>query len=193
MYDCTGEDGDERLSPVPSGQPRKVWSANAGLRPDGRRTRGSNRFLLLARVAAFEFGFRPHLMQAPASRFRDDGRNRSSTCNLGQDFPANLGLKPPACRYPPGRSRTKFVMSRGAYPAASVDGSIFTPGPCVEATETRFTNVPFAPDGLALCTASAKARIFSASASSENEALPTPAWTMPAFPRGTPLHRPWLP
>src|SRR5688572_33327261 len=77
-------------------------------------------------------------------------------------------LAPPAKRF-----RTQLAESEA--------GSTRTPGPCVEVTATRFKNVPLAPDGFALVTASAKARMFSSSACSVNEALPTPAWTIPAF------------
>src|SRR5262249_13673367 len=63
----------------------------------------------------------------------------------------------------------------------TVEGSIFTPGPMVEESEIFWTNDPLAPAGFAFCTASANARTFSTSLSSGNEALPTPAWTMPAF------------
>src|SRR4029077_17600872 len=59
--------------------------------------------------------------------------------------------------------------------------STLTPGPIVEEIATRLLYWTFAPAGLGFCTASAKALMFSTSLSSENEALPTPAWTMPAF------------
>ena len=51
----------------------------------------------------------------------------------------------------------------------------------VEETATLCTNVPLAPAGLALATASAKALMFSTSFSAGNDALPTPAWIIPAF------------
>src|SRR6185295_10711436 len=60
-------------------------------------------------------------------------------------------------------------------------GSTFTPGPMVEEIATRLMKVPLAPAGLAFCTASANALMFCTSLSAANEALPIPAWTMPAF------------
>src|SRR5262249_23655443 len=66
-------------------------------------------------------------------------------------------------------------------PSCTDDGSTFTPGPIVEVTAMRCTKVPLAPDGLAFWTASMKALMFSTSFSAGNEALPTPAWTIPAF------------
>jgi hypothetical protein len=51
----------------------------------------------------------------------------------------------------------------------------------VDEIAIRCTNVPLAPDGLALATASAKALMFSTSLSAANYALPTPARTIPAF------------
>src|SRR5262249_59011181 len=65
--------------------------------------------------------------------------------------------------------------------ANSEAGSTFTPGPMVEDTATRLMKVPLAPAGFAFCTASANALMFWMSLSAENEALPTPACTMPAF------------
>src|SRR5579864_6002149 len=59
--------------------------------------------------------------------------------------------------------------------------SSFTPGPMVEEIATRLRYVPLAPAGLALFTASTKARMFSASFCSPNDALPTEPCTMPAF------------
>lgn len=53
--------------------------------------------------------------------------------------------------------------------------SILTPGPIVEVTAIRFRKLPFEPDGLALTTASANARIFSSIALTSKLALPTPA------------------
>jgi hypothetical protein len=41
--------------------------------------------------------------------------------------------------------------------------------------------VPFEPVGFDFETASTKARMFCESCSAENDALPTPAWMMPAF------------
>ena len=75
-------------------------------------------------------------------------------------------------------------------------GSTFTPGPMVEEIATRLMKVPLAPAGFAFCTASAKALMFCTSLSAGNDALPTPACTMPAFstrnstePPLAPLHR----
>ena len=50
----------------------------------------------------------------------------------------------------------------------------------VEEIATRLMKWPLAPAGRDFCTASAKARIFSISFSSLNEAFPTPAWMIPA-------------
>src|SRR6516225_4695849 len=60
-------------------------------------------------------------------------------------------------------------------------GSTFTPGPMVEEMATRLMKVPLAPAGRAFCTASANALMFCTRWSAENDALPTPACTMPAF------------
>src|SRR5579883_1919861 len=59
-----------------------------------------------------------------------------------------------------------------AAPPDREPGSILTPGPIVELKATRFTKVPFAPEGFALMTASAKAFTFSTSAFSAKLALP---------------------
>src|SRR5215831_410464 len=60
-------------------------------------------------------------------------------------------------------------------------GSTFTPGPMVEEMATRLMKVPLAPAGRAFCTASANALMFCTRWSAENDALPIPAWTIPAF------------
>src|ERR1041385_4478523 len=52
-------------------------------------------------------------------------------------------------------------LSFGVQAPAISARSIFTPGPMVEVTESFFTNLPFAPDGLPLMIASMKARKFS--------------------------------
>src|SRR5579885_1731269 len=62
-----------------------------------------------------------------------------------------------------------------------LDGAIFTPGPMVERIEIFFRYVPFAPEGLAFITLSRNAFTLATIASSLKLALPTPAWTMPAF------------
>jgi len=54
----------------------------------------------------------------------------------------------------PGAAVRRFVLHRirdtsGSYCWKSEEGSTFTPGPMVEDTATRCTNVPFAPAGLA--------------------------------------------
>ena len=51
----------------------------------------------------------------------------------------------------------------------------------VEEMATRLMKVPLAPAGRAFCTASANALMFCTRWSAENDALPIPAWTMPAF------------
>ena len=78
-------------------------------------------------------------------------------------------------------SREELDPTYGFYCPNSDVGSTLTPGPMVEEMATRLMKVPLAPAGLAFCTASAKALMFCTSLSAENEALPTPACTMPAF------------
>src|SRR4051812_16672494 len=59
--------------------------------------------------------------------------------------------------------------------------STLTPGPIDELTETFLTNLPLAPDGLALRIASTNAAKFSLRSASGKLALPIPAWMIPAF------------
>ena len=55
------------------------------------------------------------------------------------------------------------------------------PGPMVELIDTFLMKVPLAPLGRARLIALTSAFTLAAIASSLNDALPTPAWTMPAF------------
>src|SRR6188472_1291450 len=82
---------------------------------------------------------------------------------------------------PSGLNLSPETLKTQPAPPTRFAGSIFTPGPMVEATATFFKNVPLAREGFAFLTASAKARMFSTSASSVKLALPTPAWIRPAF------------
>src|ERR1700759_5376085 len=65
-----------------------------------------------------------------------------------------------------------YRMGRKAYAPAICSRSTFTPGPMVELTETFFTNLPFAPDGLFRIIASMNAVKFSLRSPSEKLALP---------------------
>src|SRR3984893_456665 len=80
-------------------------------------------------------------------------------------------------------SRQKSQSDQWAWPPLlkTLAGSILTPGPMVEEIAIRLMKWPLAPCGLAFWTASAKARMLAASLSAENDALPTPAWMIPAF------------
>src|SRR5262249_7756092 len=82
---------------------------------------------------------------------------------------------------PSGVKSVPQLQKTPAPPPVRLAGSIFTPGPMVEATAIFFKNVPLAPDGFAFITASAKARMLSTRAFSLKLALPTPAWIRPAF------------
>src|SRR5215831_9810235 len=76
----------------------------------------------------------------------------------------------------------KQCANSASYDCPNSDaGSTFTPGPMVEEIATRLMKVPLAPAGRAFCTASANALMFCTRWSAGNDALPTPACTMPAF------------
>ena len=137
-----------RLAPRSLGQ--DIWPARQNLRP------------AVPATTTLAGGFR-----------ETSGRIRTPTfhCHGGQIvFPspfANRSIALLACAgsCPPA-----------AYAAAvTLPSSTRRPGPMVEETATRWIYVPLAPVGLALATASTKARMFSTSLPSSNETLPTPA------------------
>src|SRR6516165_8487518 len=74
-----------------------------------------------------------------------------------------------------------------------LDGSTLTPGPIVEEMATLLMKCPLAPGGLAFCTASANALMFSTSLWASNDDLPTPAWITPAFSTRNSTEPPFAP
>src|SRR5262249_28130454 len=83
---------------------------------------------------------------------------------------------------PPSRMDARQRADGARYDCPNSDaGSTFTPGPRVEEIAPRLMKVPLARGGRPFCPASANALMFCPRWSAENDALPTPACTMPAF------------
>src|SRR5262249_54497794 len=97
-------------------------------------------------------------------------------------FTPDAAAAPSAAFGPASRIDARQRAQRACYDCPNSDaGSTFTPGPMVEEIATRLMKVPLAPAGRAFCTASANALMFCTRWSAGNDALPTPACTMPAF------------
>ena len=122
--------------------------------------------VLLARESALE----------PTTRFKPISRLRLSRIHRTVRLPSHAGPKrlkrviPHLQSWtgldrfsqsdPSGLKSVPNLQKTHAPPPVRLAGSIFTPGPMVEATAIFFKNVPLAPDGFAFITASAKARMF---------------------------------